>query len=47
MFRALLRPSSGARDYGGDYSVWHMTLCQKLVVWSGVGLWAMRPGWWM
>jgi len=26
MFRALLCPSSGARDYTGDYSMWHITL---------------------
>jgi hypothetical protein len=38
MFRALLCPSSAARDYRGDYSMWHITLCLKLVVWSGVGL---------
>jgi len=45
MFRALLCPSSGARDCTGDYSMWHITLCLKLVVWSGVGLWAVRPEW--
>jgi len=44
MFRTLLCPSSGARDYTGDYSMWHIALCLKLVVWSGVGLQAMRPG---
>jgi len=27
MFRALLCPSSGARDYTGDYGMWHMTFC--------------------
>jgi len=27
MFRALLYPSSRARDYTGDYGMWHMTLC--------------------
>ena len=37
-------PSSGARDYTGDFSMWHVTLCLKLVVLPGVGLWAMRPG---
>jgi len=26
MFWALLCPSSGARDYKGDYSMWHITL---------------------
>jgi len=45
MFRALLCPSSGARDYTDDYSIWHITLCLKLVGWFGVGLWAIRrPG---
>jgi hypothetical protein len=29
MFRALLCPSSGARAYTGDYSMWHITLCLK------------------
>jgi len=29
----------------GDCSLWHITLCLKLVMWSGVGLKAMRPGW--
>jgi len=38
MFRAPLCPSSGARDYRGGYSMWHITLCLKLAVWSGVGL---------
>ena len=32
MFRTLLCPSSGARDHTGDYSMWHITLCLKLVV---------------
>jgi len=45
MFRALLCLSSGARDYTGDYSMWYITLCLKLVAWSGLGLWSMRPGW--
>ena len=27
MFRALLCPSSGARDYTVGYSMWHETLC--------------------
>ena len=26
------------RDYTGCYSMWHVTLCLKLVVWYGVGL---------
>jgi len=47
MFRALLCPSSGARDYTGDYNMWHIALCLKLVGWSGVGLCAMRPSWGM
>jgi len=38
MFQALLCPSSGARDYTGGYSMWHITLCLKLAVWSDVGL---------
>jgi hypothetical protein len=44
MFRELLCPSSGARDYTVDYSMWHITLCLKLVMWSGVGLWALCSG---
>jgi len=26
------------RDYTSDYSMWHITFCLKLVVWSCVGL---------
>jgi len=29
MFRALLCPSSGARDYTGDYSMWHINILFK------------------
>jgi len=37
MFRALLRPSSGARDYDVDYRAW-FAVCWKLgaVSWSSV-----------
>jgi len=45
MFRALLCPSSGAQECTGDYSMWHITLCLKMVRWSGVGLRAIHPGW--
>jgi len=45
MFQALLCPSLGAPDYTGDYSMWHITLCLKLFMWSGVRLWAMCLGW--
>jgi len=31
--------SGNPRPYStGDYSMWHITLCLKLVMWSGVGL---------
>jgi len=36
MFRALLCPSSGARDYTGDYSIWHLTLWRRSTFISGV-----------
>ena len=26
------------RDNAGGYSMWHVTICLKLVVWYGVGL---------
>jgi hypothetical protein len=35
MFRALLCPSSGARDYTDGYGMWHETLCLWLVVGLG------------
>ena len=37
MFRALLCPSSGARDYTEVYSMWQMTHCVSWpLVWCGV-----------
>jgi len=36
MFRALLCPSSGARDYTDGYSIWHGTLrLWQVFVWAG------------
>jgi len=36
MFRALLRPTSGTRDYTGGYSMWYITLFKaSRVVWCG------------
>jgi len=49
MFRALLRPSSGARDYNVDYHIGRFVLCLLYVVgevqlgWSGFWAAACSP----
>jgi len=46
MLRAPLCPSSGAGDYTGIHSMWHITLV-VVGIKCGVWLYVMRPGWGM